>query len=151
MRVKALEKSYNSVAEDLRCLALQSDGFENQQKILSKSMRKLERNLEDMADNFHRTQSEMMKGQPQNKSVDETVVTKLRSTIFDVQEQQSKFQNQLDMMTQDSKNKGKQIDVIVVDIKNLQVLCSFFSFFEDSSLLEVFENLGVLISFSFTL
>ena len=108
------------MADDVHSLTSQNNEFAMQQKTLANAMRKMERNLEDMSDNFHRTQSQMTKGQPQN-NIDETVVTKIRGTVFDVQSQQSKFQNQLDVMAQDSTNKETKLDDLAEEIKILQV------------------------------
>lgn len=121
-QVATLEKSYKVVSEDVSSLMSQNDEFTVQQKMLSKSMRKLERNLEDITDNFHRSQSDIVrKASLQTNMVDEAAITKIRGTIFDVQEQQSKFQSQIDSLLQDSKNKGKAIEDVNTEIRSMEV------------------------------
>ena len=50
--IEVLEKTHRSLSQDVQELTSQNDKFATQQKSLSNSMRKLERNLEDMTDNL---------------------------------------------------------------------------------------------------
>lgn len=118
----SLEESYKVVSGDVSFLVSQNDEFVVQQKTLAKSMRKLEQNLEDMTDNFHRSQSDIVvKNSFQANTVDEAAITKIRGTIFDVQKQQSNFQNLIDSLLQDSKNKHKALEDINAEIQSLEV------------------------------
>lgn len=121
-QISALEQAHRNVGEEVSALVSQNDEFSVQQRKLSKAMQKLERNLEDMTDTFHRSQTDIVRkpSTPANV-VDEATINKIRGTIFDVQEQQSKFQNQVDSMLQDTKNKEKVFETMKVEIKDLQV------------------------------
>ena len=120
--INALEKSHKAVLEDVQCLTARNDEFATQQKNLSNTLRKMERNVEDMTDNFHRTQSEFVRSQQNISVTDDAAITKIRSTIFDFQEQHTKFQNQIDSLLQDSKVKSETIDELTEKISHLQVM-----------------------------
>lgn len=121
-QISALEKAHRNVGEEVSSLVSQNDEFSVQQRKLSKAMQKLERNLEDMTDTFHRSQTDIVrKTSTQANAVDETTINKIRGTIFDMQEQQSKFQNQVDSMLQDTKNKEKVFENMKAEIKDLKV------------------------------
>lgn len=110
------------MSDEVSAVVSQTDEFSVQQQKLAKAMQKLERNLDDMTDNFHRSQTDIIrKASVQANGVDEAVITKIRGTIFDVQEQQSKFQNQVDVLLQDSNDKEKSLDKINTDIQELRV------------------------------
>ena len=108
-QISALENSHRTVGEEVSALVSQTDEFTVQQRQLAKAMQKLERDLEDMTDNFHRSQTDMAQKRS-NNGLDEAAINKIRGNIFDIQEQQSKFQQDLDSLTQDSKNKDKLLD-----------------------------------------
>ena len=78
-----------------------------------------------MTDNVHRCQKDLASIQPSNKpEVDEALITKIRGSIFDIQEQQSKLQTHLDELEQDSKNKTGKVIEINKNIAKLEVrLC----------------------------
>eukprot|EP00111_Clytia_hemisphaerica_P021025 TCONS_00061998-protein len=118
-QISALESSHRTVGEEVSALVSQTDEFTVQQRHLAKAMKKLERDLEDMTDNFHRSQTDMAQKRS-NNGLDEAAINKIRGNIFDIQEQQSKFQQNLDSLEQDSKNKDKFLENINIEIKELQ-------------------------------
>lgn len=120
-QISALEQAHRSVGEEVSALVSQNDEFSLQQRKFSKAMQKLERNLEDMTDTFHRSQTDIVRKASTQNGVDEATVNKIRGTIFDIQEQQSKFQNQVDSLSQDTKNKEKLFEGMKIEIQELKV------------------------------
>jgi len=120
LKVNSLEISYKSMVEDVQCLTSRNDAFEEQQKKLAKSMRKLEQNLEDITDNFHRTQSTAMKSHQSLAAVESASITKIRGTLFDFQEIHSKLQNDIDSLIQDGRHKEKSFEEVTGKIIELQ-------------------------------
>lgn len=124
-----MEQAHYAISEEVSAVVSQTDEFSVQQQKLAKAMQKLERNLDDMTDNFHRSQTDIIrKASVQASGVDEATITKIRGTIFDVQEQQSKFQNQIDMLLQNSNDQEKSLEKINTDIQDLRVCIILFFF-----------------------
>lgn len=121
--VQKLEDKHTVVSLEVQGLLSQQDEFSTQQKDFANAMRKLERNLEDMNDNFHRRQSGMIQNTSVHNIIDEATITKIRGTIFDLQQQHTRFQNEIDGLLQDGKNKDVKFIKMAENIKNLQVRC----------------------------
>ena len=116
----SLEKSHSIISGELGVLSVKQEEFGAQQKKILKNIQLLEHNLEDVTDNFYKKQSELLKPQPKVNSVDETVITKIRSSIFDIEEQYSKLQQQIDnLVLKSSDNNTKFFDVqkLIEDLK----------------------------------
>lgn len=146
--INALEKSHKAVLEDVQCLTARNDEFATQQKNLSNTLRKMERNVEDMTDNFHRTQSEFVRSQQNLSVTDDATITKIRSTIFDFQEQHTKFQNQIDSLLQDSKVKSETIDELTEKISHLQVIFPdwFFLLYYEKEIMACLQSIQPILN-----
>ncbi|XP_065665077.1 uncharacterized protein LOC100205411 [Hydra vulgaris] len=98
-QLNLLEKNYSSINGELGVLLLKQEESEAINNNLNNLVQKLEHSFEDIEENMKKNRAEPFKMQSKPNSIDEGFVTKIRGSIFDMQDQQSKLQHQIDTIT----------------------------------------------------
>lgn len=119
VEVNQLKECTRFTSDKLTAIESRNEAFTEQQKIVATTIRKFERDVEDMMDVLNQVQTGAFENQQPN-AVDDVAITNIRARITDLQDQQCKFQTQLDDITTENKRKEVLYSDIAEEIKSLQ-------------------------------
>jgi len=118
--ISSLEEANQSFQKDLSNLSNRSDTFSEAQRNMAISVSKLERDLEAAIDTIQSTQGGSLKKKSSNDTDTDNALKKMRATVYDIQEKQATYQNEIDSLSVSQRKQDQELNDINSLVETLE-------------------------------
>ena len=117
--VNSFDEAIQLVKKDISGLLDRNDTFSETQKDMCNSINKLKRDIENTMDNLQNVQTGTL-GKKPSEIDNESALTKVRGTMYEIQEKHFHFQNEINSLSQDGRQNEKDLKEITLRMEELE-------------------------------